>query len=151
MENILEKINNSNLNIHECNLLKRALNKKMDRWYIDNLINNYNIDKDFDCFTNCNKIYYLNNCIMFDYTSHYHRNEVELFIQYDNDNNITNVIYQSDRYVRFDYSEIEKYPNGSFQDSELDVIYRNNPVRLEEIKNDINEIKELCKYFFMGG
>jgi len=150
---ILNQIENLNLSSIEWENFKNVIINKIDNKKtkndIDWLIHYYHIDKDFFCLTHAKKVFITNYDNHVTFTIEFPtRHDVDgwettLSIKFVKDV-VTNVVYNTDRYVRFDYSEREKYPYGDFQGDIVELKYKHEKLKL--IQMDIDEIKELCTY-----
>ncbi len=154
MDAVLNEIDNLILNPDECNALNQMvhqlLEKKKSQHYMNALIEKYQIKGKFQCFT-AEKARLSNHrdevYLTLDYLSA-DNNENNLYIIMNNDEIIINVIFETDRYVNYDYSKENQYPYGHFQGRNIECVFNNKPDRLTAIQNDIIEIKLLCQYFF---
>lgn len=154
MQDILDQLTECELNFEECVYYKKQildiLQEKSDKNYIRWLINTFHIDQNFKCLTNGKRVktvqYGEDVHFSIDYSSNNEFDwETILYIIMRNDI-VINVIYETDRYTRFEYIDREKYPYGSFQGKCLGLVYKNDHAKLAAINADISEIKQLCNY-----
>ena len=118
------------------------------------LIQTYHIDKEFYCLkhaikTNTHQCFYNHKTyfsIEFPTRHTIDGWETTLNIIFENEN-IVNVIYETDRYAKYDYNERHDMPFGSFQGTCIKEFYK-DVTKLHCILSDIDEIKELCSYLF---
>lgn len=61
------------------------------------------------------------------------------------DDKVVNVIYETDRYLRFSYLDRHLMPYGEVQGRPLDHVYQDQ-TKITSIKTEIDEVKELCTY-----
>lgn len=59
------------------------------------------------------------------------------------DDIVVNVVYTTDRYMRYDYND-KAFPQGEFQGKNLKLVY--DSTKIGTIMAEINEIKELIIY-----
>ncbi len=155
MEDILNEI--TLLNYNECDeLLKSAhviLREKKNQRNINWLIDTFNINKHFSFLNNCiiaecfRSIANDNiTCLSIKYKSDRKDNDNNLLIKIDENNQPINVIYETDRYARFEYQD-NHFPYGQFQGICLKDYYK-DATKLTSILSDIHEVKELCQFLF---
>lgn len=137
-----------NLTTGECDELINMLENKKHKNNIQWLINTYHIDKPFYCLTHGYKTYVTNYNQTIHYTIEYpSRHDLEgwestitiFFV----DDIVVNVVYTTDRYMRYDYNDKE-FPQGEFQGKNLGLFY--DSTKLGIIRAEIDEIKELITY-----
>lgn len=151
---ILDQIASLTLNPDECNILNQKihqlLEKKKSHYYMNEFIEKYHVKENFQCFkaekvrlsNHRDEIYFTIDYLSID------DSENNLYIIMNHDKKIINVIFETDRYVTYDYSKKDQFPHGHFQGRNIEFVFKNKPERLAVIQNDIIEIKSLCHYFF---
>ena len=160
MEDILSKISQLNLTYSECDIFKddlvKLLNKKASDSIISEFIHNFKITEHFDILTDYLNVKYSRSLVFgLVYTIEFlseptHSWETYVWIHVDEKSEkVTNIIYQTDRYVIYDHDKRLKSPDGDFQDQNIDEVYKDRPERLHKIRNDIANVKRLCDFLIL--
>jgi hypothetical protein len=163
MEDILQQISELNLDLNEFSSFKNdviaLLNEKHKNIIVNKILTDFNLNNlnNFNMFKNvinANLSMSLDGGILYTLeipTKYNSSTAWETYIWiYINETyeNITNIVYQTDRYARYDYEQREEYPDGEFQGRSIEEVYKTNLNYQTYIKSDIAEIKRLCDYVF---
>ena len=160
MQDILNQLSDLYLTPDQCDELLPAIKKILENKKTKNdigwLIQNYHIDKHFYCLNNAIRTIIsqypetngISTYLSIEFPTRHDRDgwETRVCIQIQNDI-IINVFYETDRYARYDYNERLTFPYGQFQGTCLKSFYKDQ-TKSQCIQSDIDEIKELCSYFF---
>lgn len=152
---IIDLLNKVNLTPNECDALKEQINeiilKKKSNYHIHWLIHKFKIDYPF-YFLSHGQVHleqYHETYFVMAYPSRHHPEGLEskVVIEFDQDIEVRNVYFETDRYFRYDYIDKDNFPYGRFQHMTLEE-YRKDQTMISSIKSQIEEVNHFCSYLF---